>query len=377
MVKDTAKIYKLLALIAIVQIKSIIGFDPEFYINKYPDVPKHPISAFLHYINHGFHKNRECAASFENTNFDWQYYIKINNLNILTEEEAINHYKNIGKLQNLEYCKKFKICVLFHLYNIELMPEFINKINDFIKRNQFNDFYIKINIPIGSNINKYSTINNNLEFNNDIFNEILIQTPYHKNLVNSKNYNALHNISKKLYESLNISKDKIQIIFSENRGADIGGTLLLFDQIIKEDLDIDYIVKIHTKTHYAWRQILISILNLKVNKLFNYYKYIDTCHFPVMAQPQDFDFMNKTLIKQFNLTHNKNFGFSGGTMFITSIEMVNFFKPYNLIDLFNQLNPNDIFHSKPGTKLEHAYERFFGYLSNYLNLKSKVIGYIK
>ncbi len=364
-------------LLLIVRTQIFYAFDPTFYINKYSDVPRNDIAAFYHYINHGFYENRVCAASFENTNFDWQYYVKTNNLNISTENEAKDHYDDIGKIENLQYCKEFKIGILLHLYSLDLMNEFIDKINHFIKINMLNDFYIKINIPIGDNINKHLDLSKDLEFDQERFNHILNQTPYHKNLINNKNYQILYDISNKLEYSFDISKNRIQIIFSENRGADIGGTFLLFDQIFKEALHLDYIVKLHTKTHYPWRQVLTSILKLKVNKLFNYYEYIDTCHIPAESSIPDLHFVNNRLLKYFNLPYYKYFGFSAGTMFITSMKMINFFKSYDLLALFHELNLGNYFHSVPGIKLEHAYERFFGYIANYLELEQKIIGYIK
>lgn len=360
---------------------SLYAFDYKFYSNKYKDVPKHPISAFHHYLDYGFYHGRECAPRIENTNFDWQYYIEFNNLNINNAKDAKIHYDNIGKKQSLEFCKKFKIAIILHLYNINLIDEFIKKINHFVKINNNNDFYIKINIPISNNIDQYKSIIDCSRFKDKkYFHYILRLTPYHKYLVTPENYPILTFFDHKLKHNLKIPPKNIQIIFSENRGADIGGFLLSIDQMFKENLPIDYIVKVHSKTDNSWRQLLTSILNLRVNKILRKYDYIYNCHINTGLHPDLIKLMNNDILKKFNMPYKKNFGHASGTMFIASIKLIEFFKDQNLLNLFNTLNTGDYFHNPiapPGFKIEHEYEAFFGYLASYLNLKHKIIGYIK
>lgn len=357
----------------------IFSFDVDYYINKYPDVPKDLWGPFIHYLHHGFYEKRECAEPFKNTNFDWQYYVKLNNLDINSEIEAKEHYKKIGKLKNLDYCKKFKIGILLHLHNLNLMNEFIDKINYFMKINKLNDFCIVINVPISNYIYNYR--NNLNKPDNDLdakkLNKILSLTPYHKYLINSENCILLHNIFSKLKTSFNTSKKNIKIIFSENRGADIGGLLLSLDQIFKRNLDLDYIVKLHTKTDYVWREILTSILNIKINNLLHYYQYIGTCKI-CSINPWSYD-LNiishfKSFLSYFNLPLKIQTFHTSGAMFITSFKMFDLLKKFDLIFLFNELNSGSTFH-EIGTSIEHFWEVFLGYLVDYYNLNYKIIGY--
>ncbi len=375
----------------------IYNFDYEFYVTKYPEIPK-GIGAFFHYLNKGFKEGLQSAQEINNTNFDWQYYVKINNLNINNEKEAIEHYKKVGKLQGFEYCKRFKICVNLHLYNLNLLDEFARKINHFMKINDLNDFYIKVNIPVWQNINIYKEkigFKAVDSFDCDSFNYIKNLAPYHSELITKDNYQVLGNIVEKVKSSFNLDRERIQVIFSENRGVDIGGFLLLVDQILQEDLDIDYVVVLHSKTHNDWREILTSILKLKVNNLLNYYEYIDGFSFPVF-DPYRFPFFYET-IEYFNLPKIDKFNFSLGTTFIASRKLIDFFKPYNILDIFDQLSFADAFHRDNkiefnlddkefdsfniditrGITREHAYTRFLGYLITYLGLKVRVIDYIK
>ncbi len=376
------RLFIIIFLFSFISLSKIHCFDYNFYVNKYSDAPKDEIETFYHYLNYGFYHNRECAPLIENTNFDWNYYAENNNLDIKTKVEAINHYKNVGRKQNLSFCNKFKVAIIVHLYDLNLMEEFIEKINYFIKINQLNEFYIKINIPIGANIHLYKGELNSWLFEDiSYFNHILNLTPYHKYLINANNYPILSSLSHKLKNAFEVNSDKVQIMFSENRGADIGGFLLSIDQMFKQNLNVDYIVKVHTKNKNSWRQVLTSILNLRINKLLNEYEYVHNCYINVFkVHPILINLMKTSILKNFNIECTKPFGHSSGTMFIASSKLLDIFKNYNLLTLFNNLNPNDDFHNpaiNTGLKMEHQYELFFGCLASELNLKHKIIGYIK
>lgn len=391
------KIYLVLRIIFFINKDVLIAFDYDFYINRHRHVPE-GAAAFFHYLGTGFNQGLQSAKAINNTNFDWRYYVNINGLNINCKSDAKAHYKAIGKKQNLKYCKNFKICINLHLYNLGLLDEFISKINYFMKINKLNTFYIKINVPIWDNIDDYKKNKNldvNIDFDDKIFNQILNLTPHHKELVTRQNYQVLYDIFQRLRSCFNIDKDRVQVIFSENRGVDIGGFLLLNEQILSEKLDVDYIVVLHSKTHDVWRQILTSILKLKVNKLLNYYDYIDACNF-VTENPCKFPHFSD-ILDYFNLPYIDKIHFSLGTTFIVSYKLIEFFRSYNIVNIFDQLSFADAFHRnyidtllgydskyeyidnynlKRGITREHAYTRFLGYLVSYLGLKQRVIDYI-
>ena len=57
-------------------------------------------------------------------------------------------------------------------------------------------------------------------------------------------------------------------------------------------------------------------------------------------------------------------------MFIVSNKFTDFFRNHDLIALFNMLTSNGILDKKNDGLIEHAYERFFGYLIDYLGLRT-------
>jgi len=278
------------------------------------------------------------------------------------------------------------IGILLHLHNLNYMDEFISKINTFIIKNQSFSYFIKINIPVDKNIREYTQyhLKNTTQNNQLIYREILNHTPYHSQLINVSNTRYLKYIMQYLYDKLNLEKKDIQIIFSKNRGMDIGGFFLLLDQVIKEDRKHNYLIKLHTKTNNL-REKLTSFLKLPMEKYLKKYDciYASPYHFdfskPQPAQelgmkPEDWPWIShwhkinvanmKKLLAHYQLPQ-QNFDFCGGTMFLVSSKLTDFFKSYNLLEIFNSLNMGYI---NCDGEIEHVYERFFGYLNKYLNL---------
>lgn len=364
----------------------VLAFDWENYIIKYNLTSQgirwfHP--ALHHYVTDGIQTNKKSLdQNIEFTNFDWEYYKDINKLDINNQEEAISHYESIGKEQDLDYCQKFSFLITLHMYNLNLLDEFIDKINHFMKINPLNIFHVKINIPIDSNIDS---------FNHETYNKLDIEktydfikncAPYHSELVTHENCVKLYSIYAYIYEKLNIRESNLQIMFSENRGVDVGGFLLMLDQAIKQDIPHDFVIKLHSKTVEFERLVLTSLLNCKINKLCRKYEaiYSMSMHFPDAHNPylrtlfgRDVnENMMQSFLDKFNLPLTE-FDFAIGTIFLTSSKMTEFFAKQDLIKLFNQLN----FRYPVGVgQLEHIYERFFGYLIKHLNCKTLLIDYV-
>jgi hypothetical protein len=245
--------------------------------------------------------------------------------------------------------------------------------------NPLNDYYIKINVPLHTNINLVSLMQSTESARS--YEEIRAQAPYNPELVTYDNYEKLDCIIMLLKNKLKIKAERLQVIFSENRGVDIGGFILLMDQVIKQNIKHDYIVKLHTKSQVRWRDLLTSFLNIRINKLLNYHQavYSFRLGFKFNASYADINARANIanlshlsqILTQLNLP-KKDFNYSAGTMFIASSKMTQFFKEYNMINFFKNLNLNKDYKAVNGL-IEHAFERFFGYIIDHLNLKVAVI----
>ncbi len=365
-----------------ISLNSIKPFDWQLYIKQYPDLQRARINnwgkAYFHYICHGIKEGRTSVDPIENTNFDWLYYVSTNKLNIFNEKRALYHYKTYGAAKNFPYCKKFTFVILLHLYDLQQIDEFADKINHFMAINPLNDYYIKINVPLHTNIDRAPATETSQESS---YETIRAQAPYHPELVTYDNYAKLGAITQLLKNKLEIEDNRLQIMFSENRGVDIGGFILLMDQVIKQDIKHDYIVKLHTKSQVLWRDLITSFLNIRINKLLNYYQavYSFKLDFIFNASYADINarvnFENLShlsqILNEFNLP-KKDFSYSAGTMFIASSKMTEFFKEYNMINHFKRLNMNKNYKAVNGL-IEHAFERFFGYIIDHLSLNVAVI----
>lgn len=332
--------------------------------------------------------NFEIAKPIRFTNFDWEYYVTHNKLSCQNEAEAIDHYKNIGSKINLEYCERYTFLILLHLYHLDQIDDFIEKINYFIHINQLNDYYIKINIPIDDNINTYhekKLLDTNLPVN--ILDHMRSMAPYfnHKQLINENNCNQLFNIYQHIIEKLHIEKEKIQILFSENRGLDIGSFFLMLDQANNQQINHDFIIKIHTKHNMSgasvfgvskWREMLLSFLNCKVNKILRTHKAIYSCccfyyNTGVIDQMSD---NIPILFNKFNIYSKKSWNFCGGSMFLVDSNLKNFFQKTNLADLYISCNKYQINSFNSTNGIEHGYERLFGYIiDEYLSLNKHIL----
>lgn len=285
-------------------------------------------------------------------------------------------FLNIVIIGNYSLCatnyKPNTIVILLHLYDISLMDEIIQKINNFISLNHQENYYIKINIPIAKNIEQCKQFDDKIEkyltIKKEIYNWCINKTPYHSYLITQNNCLKLYCIATYLKEKLFVQSTKLQIIFSENRGVDIGGFLLLIDQVIKQKLQYDYIVKLHTKKNKNWRNKLLAILDLNLRKYLPHFNCIYPCKWlsdKKMSGERVPRLLMKKILKIFGGQEIRKFYFAAGSMFIASYQIGDFFKKFNRIALFNQLK----FGYYKSNEFEHAFERFFGYLTRLLGLR--------
>lgn len=311
-------------------------------------------------------------------NFDWEYYVEHNNLSIDNEEEALEHYKNIGKRDKLSYCKPLTIAILLHLYELNLIDEFIDDINYFMKNNHENQFYIKVTIPIDNNINEYHYINSTnplpavytmkeLVLKNFCYNKALIQD-CSQVLFNDNDILKLYHIYQYLLKSFNIDKKRIQIIFTENKGVDIGGFFIALDQLLKQKIDHDFIIKIHSKKNTNWRRSVLSFLNIPINNLLKRNQALYSRQSLTACALTDCAPFLMPILDGFDIPFNNKSCHSSGNMFITAKESTYFFKEDDLLSLVNKLPyKRQHYHTNVG------YELFFGCLIDYLNLKVGIL----
>ena len=364
------------------------AFDWQLYVDKYPDLKAAGINTWIssitHYFTQGFKEGR--STNPENpplSNFDWHYYVTKNHLSINNEKDALEHYNSEGLHKNLSYCEHYTLVILLHLFDLDQMDEFIEKINWFMQTNPHNTYYIKINIPIDNNIdqffsNPYNISNFSLispyphSIEKFIY-DTCANAHYADTLITQKNYKQLYQLAAYLKNGFKIGSDKIQIIFSPNRGRDIGGFFLLMDQLIKQEIKHDFIIKLHTKSEPYWRQLLISFLNIHINPLLRTYEciYSNRIAFDFDNIGNEIDNLSNVniLLKLFNLPQH-NFCFCGGTMFIVSRKITDYFKSFKLLELFNLLNDEKKLQVTKDGLIEHAFERFFGYLIDHLGLRT-------
>ena len=192
-------------------------------------------------------------------------------------------------------------------------------------------------------------------------------------LVNTDNYGKIFYFVQYLQRSLNIDNNKLQVIFSPNVGMDIGGFFFLMEQLIKQDIKHDFIVKLHTKTDNRWRALLTSFLNVHINPLLNNYEciYSNRLYYNLNDTNEiNVPYVTK-LLDQFGLPH-KNFYFCGGTMFIMSNKITEFFKQFDFSPIYSMLHNSkseqlaakkDLQKKGKDGLIEHAFERLFGFLT--------------
>ncbi len=377
----------------------IYTFDHTHYIkkNRLTQFTNKDFSSTLnHFACHGRKKGLESAKTdIENSNFDWEYYAKQNNLSdITTEEQADKHYIYYGKNKNLPYCKPLNILIAIHLYDLDLMDELVNRVNYFINNNPHNTYLIKINIPIDERLLKLDDFYVNYgehgieKEKNSLFfleNKITDLGLPVSNIIKKLNCAfLLKQLYNHLKKSFVISQNNIQIIFSSNKGMDIGGFFVLLNEMKKENAQFDFLVKIHTKkgpSSYGsqfgttWKNCLLSFLNLKINKILNIYDAIYPCKLSSLNDPERHNpiFLHKKnrLCKLLNITIDTDYEFAAGTMFIVSYAFFEKIKEWD----FNSIYPLFV-EGRATLGYEHIFERLFGHIGKISSSNIACLNYI-
>jgi hypothetical protein len=408
---------------------NIDDFDYHYYLKNNNDLVKAKmntlIQCYTHWINHGCYENRKVRSlksgkeislnltnkqklvkinkylekninknqsSFKddfvkvdqsnvNSNINSNVKTEILNKNQLNSNVKQNINKSIQPKEIINLIKPFAI--LIHIYNTKYLSYFTKNIQLLYAKYTKESFDIFINIVYVSN--KVEIINNE---NNTINQEI-----------------------NKLY--------KPHIIYSENKGGDIGGFLNLCKLL---DLDkYNGVIFVHSKTKDKWRiDLCSSIFNYNFSNdeinfgllgnskwihlvdpekhELNYIRFSE--HFIKLFKVYNFDdYLQLTLDKKYK--NINKWEFVAGTMFIANIKIIKYIVDHDIDYVYSLLNKlesvdenwlriikemkldnkgcgNDLFYRvKYGRPLhadfmiEHAFERILGLICNKLNLTIK------
>jgi len=203
---------------------------------------------------------------------------------------------------------------------------------------------------------------------------------------------------------------KVEIVYSENRGGDIGGFLILCQKLRTESYN--HIIFVHSKTKLKWKYELCSVIfNYPLHLLTDSVgtvgsnKWTRTINYKTdihrKCDIQNFLPHFDTLFKFYDINTESidSWKFIAGTMFILNIKVVNYILSHNINSVYMSLNKlesvdenwiriikamkldnkgcgNDLqYRVKFGHPLhadymiEHAYERIIGLISSTLKLK--------
>jgi len=367
---------------------TINSFNHTYYITQHPLPYTNDFGASLnHFACTGQKQGLPSAATrAPNTNFDWEYYVQHNKLtDIHSEADAYEHYITKGKLEKLDYCKKFDILIALHLYDLDLTDEIIGRINYFIHNNPCNNYRIKINIPISDRLDSLGDFSSGYQ---DMDNQEAItfvknrmttlrSISNHDPIAYEPYARTLHRLAHYVSTSLSLPQENIHIIFSENRGMDIGGFLVLLHEMKKDTTPFDFLVKLHTKKEpseygdqfgQTWKSCLMSFLNSKINIVLRTYNAIYPCmlNWRNDSERNNPLFMNKKtkLCNILNISVANDYNFSAGTMFVVPHVFVTTLQQWNLEQIYSLFELGRVI-----AGYEHVCERLFGYIGETLCTK--------
>lgn len=298
--------------------------------------------------------------------------------------------------------KMTKVLLMLHLFNFELLNEFLSRINLFIKKNQHHEIHLMLSIPISYNVDRFMTANNSAVANqmketpelrtivpiihylmNDQSNtydsyfqkikaKVLQRAAWlNPGLITKKNCSYLlaliHYIQKRCF----LPRERIHYYFMENRGQDIGGFMTMLKYLKDSGDRFDYYIKMHTKTHTGWRREMLKILDLSVDSYAGKYDCIYSKKYNFsyqmsMGEPCFNGLMR--LFKYFEIPP-KNFHYSAGTFFIANHRYVQIFLNKDINYLYSWMNPG----KPPHGTIEYCYERFFGCIMDFFKMRKLLI----
>jgi hypothetical protein len=144
-----------------------------------------------------------------------------------------------------------------------------------------------------------------------------------------------------------ISNPVVKCQYSENRGGDIGGFLLLSKTVIQSGTDYKYVIFIHSKTKAQWRKDLCHCLfdlpfdNLEKFKnmgLISARKWIYTFS---QSEYRRYQYHMIELCTIYGLNCEKEWQFVAGTMFLARIDIIKYIVEHDIDRVYYMLNRVD------------------------------------
>jgi lipopolysaccharide biosynthesis protein len=170
------------------------------------------------------------------------------------------------------------------------------------------------------------------------------------------------------------------IIFTSNKGKDIGAKLALFQLLLELNIPAEYLLLLHDKKSLqalksaTWKNDLLKIIlpaNLETVLQFlqqnNHYGIIATKEYIITEPFVDHQFtgMNGSLLARLLPLYDINpgsFDFVGGTMFwARAAPMLHFFKRFNPLEIRKQLENGNVIDNFSGT-ITHSWERLLSWI---------------
>jgi lipopolysaccharide biosynthesis protein len=258
-----------------------------------------------------------------------------------------------NKLEKSERKRDVKIAVFLHLYYLDMWPEM--------------KAYLR-----------------NIHYDYDLYVSVVNNSAHPINLTNMKS---------------TIEKDILgsTVFIVENKGLDIGGTMVIMDHILNSDLNYDYVLKLHTKKSIhggreskiengnRWRNQLIQPIvgNYKnVNSIIDLFTNDSSVGMIgannwLLDKYNSVSFYDSPELKQYCqklgiITSLGDIQFIGGTMFWVDFNVLkSFFTVNNPMKIRNNLE-SGAFTDMKGITRTHCFERVFGLMV--LDSGKKIIG---
>lgn len=232
-------------------------FDASVYKNLHLDL-QHMTDqeAMNHYKKHGFYEGRKYRNVSLPSDFDVIRYKQLNyDLQHMSDEEAIKHYKKCGIYE----CRKYKNSCISYDFDVS------------VYKNLYPDLQHMSDEEVINHYKNHGFYEGRI-YNNDIKTALIFHVgnidiflKMYNNYMHFFNRNILIFITIHNNDYVDIVRQNVPnaiITIIENKGADIGGFLHNMKLLINHPNynDIHNIYFIHTKTNNNWRNELLSPL---------------------------------------------------------------------------------------------------------------------
>lgn len=170
------------------------------------------------------------------------------------------------------------------------------------------------------------------------------------------------------------------VMYTSNRGKDIGGKLALMQLLLTAGIHADYLLLLHDKKSLqalksaTWKNDLLKIiLPANLDIILQCFRHNNDCGLIatkdyIISEPVEgsrFTGKNGSLLKSLQQQYNINpasFEFVGGTMFwARAAPLLRFFSLYNPLEIRKQLENGNVIDNFSGT-LTHSWERLLSWI---------------